>query len=362
MTVLRTYTVQLKLNNIQQRKIDSWFYEGKCFYNFCLAQEDIFKINACSVKNVNKFDKNKNLINVNLENIPSKVKQNIHRRICDSIKALSASKNKGKNIGRLKFKSELPSLYFDNQSVNIINGEIRLLGFGRQTIKCFGIEQFKPTDIIKCATLKRFNNKYMLNISVARIKPDRQSTNKQVGLDFGIKDTVITSEGDKFKCILPETKKLKKLQRKLARSISINGKTKTNNQRKTRIKLQKEYQHIVNQKKDFTNKLCSYLDKNFDIIAFQDEQIKGWKNIASTTVQHSCLGSIKPKLISKVSEEPDRYMMIDKFKPTTKLCPNCKTKNELSLNNRVYYCSCGYSQDRDIHAANNVLGFALGLL
>ena len=92
MTILRTYTVQLKLNNTQQRKIDSWFYEGKCFYNFCLAQEDIFKINACSVKNVNKFDKNKNLINVNLENIPSKVKQNIHRRICDSKKTISTSK------------------------------------------------------------------------------------------------------------------------------------------------------------------------------------------------------------------------------------------------------------------------------
>ena len=70
----------------------------------------------------------------------------------------------------------------------------------------------------------------------------------------------------------------------------------------------------------------------------------------SKVVQHSCMGLIKSKLIKL-----DNVIVLDKFIPTTKWCPCCHKPNELNLNDRTYRCECGYNQDRDIHAAQNML-------
>ena len=357
MEVLRTYKVKLVLNKAQKCKIDQWFYEGKCFYNYCLTQEDIFKLNACSIKQVTKLDKDGNSVGVELSSIPSKIKQNILRRMNDSIKGLSASKANGRKVGRLKFKSQLPSLYFDNQSIDVVNGRIRLTGFGRIHLKARGLHQLGENYSVRCATLSRADDGYYLSISIKRWEEPRAQTNRQVGLDFGIKTSITTSDGEKFNLKISESKKLKRLQKKLARSRQMNTGT-TKNQLKTRRLLRLEYQKISNQKKDFANKLIHHLDSMYDLIAFQDEQINGWKNIASTTVQHSCLGRIKSKLRAKMIDYPDRYKEVNKWLPTTKLCPVCGQRRDISLDERTYICDCGYKEDRDIHAAKNVLMFA----
>ena len=357
MEVLRTYKVKLVLNKTQKDKIDQWFYEGKCFYNYCLAQEDIFKLNACSIKQVTKLDKDGNKVDVELNSIPSKIKQNVLRRMTDSIKGLSAAKANGRKVGRLKFKSNLSSLYFDSQSIDVMDGRIRLTGFGRTRLKARGLDQLGGDYSIRCATLSRSDIGYFLSISIKRLDEPRPQTNKQVGLDFGIKTSITTSDGEKFNVNIPESKRLRRLQKKLARSNQLNSST-TKNQLKTRKLLRLEYQKISNKKRDFANKLIHYLDTTYDLIAFQDEQIHGWKNIASTTVQHSCLGTIKSKLKSKMIDYPDRYKEVNKWLPTTKLCPICGQLKDISLDERTYTCDCGYQADRDIHAAKNVLMFA----
>ena len=358
MKVLRTYKAKLVLNKAQKNKIDQWFYEGKCFYNYCLTQEDIFKLNACSIKQVTKLDKDRNSVDVELSSIPSKIKQNILRRMNDSIKGLSASKANGRKVGKLKFKSQLPSLYFDTQSVNIVNGRIRLAGFGRTHLKADGLRQLSKDYSIRCATLSRADDGYYLSISIKRWEEPRIQTNRQVGLDFGIKTSVTTSDGEKFNLRISESKRLKRLQKKLARSKQLNPSV-TKNQLKTRRLLRLEYQKITDRKNDFANKLIHHLDSTYDLIAFQDEQINGWKNIASTTVQNSCLGTIKSKLRSKMLDYADRYKEVNKWLPTTKLCPICGQRKDISLDERIYICDCGYQEDRDIHAAKNVLMFAI---
>lgn len=70
----------------------------------------------------------------------------------------------------------------------------------------------------------------------------------------------------------------------------------------------------------------------------------------SKVVQHSCMGLIKSKL-----RNLPQTVVLDKFIPTTKWCPRCHKLNELSLNDRTYVCECGYQEDRDIHAAKNML-------
>ena len=92
--------------------------------------------------------------------------------------------------------------------------------------------------------------------------------------------------------------------------------------------------------------------KQYDTVVMQDEQISSWQKTKgmSKTVQHSCMGMVKSKLMKL-----DNVIILDKYIPTTKRCPNCHKLNELSLNNRTYKCECGYEQDRDIHAAQNML-------
>ena len=87
----------------------------------------------------------------------------------------------------------------------------------------------------------------------------------------------------------------------------------------------------------------------------QDENIAGWhRGHFGKQVQHSCLGTVKSKLMALPN-----VVILDQFIPTTKLCPKCySVKNDMTLADRVYECSCGYHEDRDVHAARNMIEIA----
>ena len=124
----------------------------------------------------------------------------------------------------------------------------------------------------------------------------------------------------------------------------------SNNRYKTIKKIQREYQKISQRKQDKANKIVSKL-KTYKTIVIQDEQIANWhKGIFGKQVQNSCLGLVKAKL-----KQLPQTIILDKWIPTTKLCPKCLKKHNISLDKRAYICECGYQEDRDIHSANNML-------
>ena len=98
---------------------------------------------------------------------------------------------------------------------------------------------------------------------------------------------------------------------------------------------------------------------------FQDENISEWKKKKRSKktvkkvncfsfgkqIQSSYLGRVKAKLVSL---ENDKSFKISKWSPTTKFCPECGCLNKIGLDERIYHCDCGYSYDRDVHAAKNV--------
>lgn len=86
----------------------------------------------------------------------------------------------------------------------------------------------------------------------------------------------------------------------------------------------------------------------------QDDQISEWKENPnlSRTIQHSILGRIKTRL-----KNYEGTVVLDQWFPTTQFCPSCGSKNKMPLSRRTYKCPCGYSQDRDIHATNNMVWF-----
>ena len=176
--------------------------------------------------------------------------------------------------------------------------------------------------------------------------PKTKTNDREIGLDFGIKTNITTSEGGKLDVSIEESERLKMLQRKLQRQVKG-----SNNRYKTIKKIQCQYLKLSNKKKDKANKIVHML-KQYDTIVIQDEQLSEWhkKKGMSKVVQHSCMGMIKAKL-----KQLPQTIVLYKFIPTTKWCPCCHRTNELSLNDRTYRCECGYSQDRDIHAAQNML-------
>ena len=176
--------------------------------------------------------------------------------------------------------------------------------------------------------------------------PKATTNGKEIGLDFGIKTNITTSEGKKLDVSVEESERLKMLQKKLQHQ------QKGSNRRYKTVKaIRRQYQKLTNKKKDKANKIVHML-RQYDTIVIQDEQIASWQKTKgmSRTVQHSCMGMIKSKLMKL-----DNVIVLDKFIPTTKWCPHCHKLNELSLSDRTYRCQCGYEQDRDIHAAQNML-------
>ena len=170
-----------------------------------------------------------------------------------------------------------------------------------------------------------------------RYKSDYASINlKQYGITYRFYDSILVEESER----------LKKCQRLIARR-----KKGSNNIYKARKLLRKAYQRLNNKKHDAANKIVHELLEH-EHVYMQDENLKGWhKGLFGRTVQHSVLGLIKAKLMKN-----ERVTVLPSSKPTTKYCPNCGgLKKDITLADRVYECECVYSEDRNIHAARNMI-------
>ena len=112
---------------------------------------------------------------------------------------------------------------------------------------------------------------------------------------------------------------------------------------------------MVNRKNDLSNKLVHYLISNNEIIVTQDDQINKWKekDELSKTIHHSILGRLKSQL-----KRYDNVVLLDNWFPTTQHCFNCDHDTKTDLNKTIFVCeNCGLTEDRDIHAANNMIEF-----
>ena len=174
---------------------------------------------------------------------------------------------------------------------------------------------------------------------------EQEKNGKEIGLDFGIKTNLTTSEGEKIDVTVGESDRLKRLQREMFRRVKG-----SNNRCKTINRIQREYLKLSNKKKDKANKIVSKL-KAYSCIVMQDEQISNWhEGWFGKQVQHSCMGLVKAKL-----KALPQTVVLDKWIPTTKWCPKCGRKHDVSLDERTYACECGYTEDRDVHSAKNML-------
>ncbi len=183
-----------------------------------------------------------------------------------------------------------------------------------------------------------------------------EKTGKNIGIDLGIKDFAITSEGRRYtnpKFLYKFQKKLKTAQQHLSR------KEKGSKSRdRARIKVARIHEKITNSRNDMQHKVSSSLIKKYDMIALEDLNVKGMvknHNLAKA-ISDSSWSSFVTKLEYKAQWYGKEVIKIDRFFPSSKTCSDCgHVKESLSLDERVWTCICGSKHDRDVNASKNIL-------
>ena len=214
---------------------------------------------------------------------------------------------------------------------------------------------------IRSATLsKTKSGNYFLSILVEMEDTELkrfEHTDKQVGIDLGVKDFVITSDGDVFEnkhFLKKEEKKMKRLQRQLSRKVKG-----SNNIEKQRIKIAKLFERMTNKKDAYIHYVVNELLKSYDTIFMEDLNVKGLLKNHHIAKAISEVGFYKFKEIlnTKALINDKQVISIDRFYPSSKTCSVCGyKKQDLKLSDRSWVCpNCGRKHDRDINAAVNIL-------
>lgn len=357
--ICRVYRVKIDISHLNaehKTQLKMIFVEAKWLYNdaltFMKSHDDINEYNY-TIKEVQGLDKDRQPVTREIKYLASQMRQSVIAGIKHNLHSLSSLKNSNHKTGSLRYKSEYASINLQQHDMTYKfydKFHIRLQGF-KKRIRIRGAEQFFNIPGIEYANAKLLNlpDGYYMAVTTYQDKNKEGEQKKYkpcIGIDMGIKTSITVSDGRKIKVLIGETKRLKKCQKKLARR-----KKGSSNRYKMRKLLKKEYQKLTRKKRDAANKIVNELLQH-EKIYMQDENLKGWhKGLFGRTVQHSILGLVKAKLMKS-----EQVIVLPKSEPTTKYCPNCKKVNrKITLSDRIYQCVCGYVEDRDIHAAKNMI-------
>lgn len=332
------------LSNSVKEHLSNLFREAKYFYNYCLSHKNINDADTTSkiipVKIKDKYE------NRNLDVLSGQMKQGIKTRLFNNLSALKVLKGKGYRVGKLKFKNVINSIPLKqfNKTFSLKKDKIRIQGL-KSWLKVRGLDQV-PKDVeFANANLIRKDKDYYLKITTFINKQEISVPNTSIGIDFGCETQLTFSNNIKVKFEIPISKKLKRFDRK----ISKKNRKDSKNKEKDKLKRRKEYEKITNKKKDIRNKIVNTIINNYKYVCFQDESIHAWQSSNhGKKIQNTGIGGI----IEDLKHKSHTPILINKFFPSTQLCPNCNNKQKLQLSERIYKCnSCDYTNDRDIKAA-----------
>lgn len=286
-------------------------------------------------------------------------------RLFSNLSALRELKKNGRKVGRLRFKGKnwFKTMQYNQSgfSLEIIRKQKGLLHLSK-----IGDIQIKVhrevTGNIKQITLKRSINKWYAHIITdAEIKIER-SDNQIVGIDLGINNYVMDSNGNSIKhpkALENNLKQIKYLHREISRK-----KKGSKNRMKARIELQKLQDRIINIRNDFLHKVSFHYAKNCKIICIEDLNIKSMmmSSYNAKNIADSCWYRLRQFLTYKVERTGSQLIAVNPAN-TTKDCSVCKHRQPMEIWKRTYKCeSCGSELDRDYNSAINILKGGLTIL
>jgi len=248
------------------------------------------------------------------------------------------------------------------QHITVEEGRIRVPKFN-DGIKLIKHREFKG-EIRQCTFSRDCRNQYFVSILVATIHEQLPQTGKSVGIDLGIKDFAITSDGTKYKnhrYTKTYERELKVAQQHLSRKQKGSHQSE-----KQRLKVARIHEKISNSRKDTLHKISTKIVRSYDLICLEDLNVKGMvKNHKLAKHISDCgWGLFVSMLEYKANWNDKQIVRINRFFPSSKTCNECGwVKTDLTLKDREWVCeSCGCEHDRDVNAAKNILTEGVSLL
>ena len=279
----------------------------------------------------------------------------------------------GFGFPKFKKKSHHQSYKTNNQKgrIALLDGKVKLPKIGWVKVKAHR----QVDGVIKSATISMTpTGKYYISISCEMEIAPLPKTNSSVGVDLGISDFAILSHGEKIgnkKFLNQLSKKLAKEQKILSRRVLAAKKegrklSDSKNYQKQRIKVAKLHEKIANQRKDFLNKLSTYLVKNHDVICIEDLSSK---NLMKNRKLAKAIGDVSwSEFVRMLGYKANWYekqiSKISRWYPSSQICSDCGfSSGKKSLSVREWTCTnCDSHHDRDINASINILNEGLRLL
>ena len=341
--------------------LDSWFGQSRFVWNYYLNQRTVTYKNTG--KGLSYNDNAKDLTQLKkqdeflwLKEIPSQAPQQTLKQLDSSFKDFFS---RGKGYPRFKKRG------FCNDSLHFpagfkVEGNKLTIPKLKTPIQIRLSREIKG-NIRSVVVTKNRANQFHVSI-LTDYKPTPMPTiKKEVGIDVGLKDFVITSDGLKIK--MPHftnkgASKLKKLQKRLSKKQKGSV-----NREKARIKVAKHQLKIANQRKDFLHKVSTKLINENQVIAIESLTVKGMirNKKLSKHIANASWGEFSVLLNYKASWYGRIIKTLDKFFPSSKMCNACGyIKEDLKLSDRTITCKgCGSVYDRDINASKNILQFSV---
>ena len=376
----RAYKIEINPTQKQKLKIHQTIGVSRFVYNFYIARnKEIYKKEGKFVSGIDfsKWLNNEYIPNNQdmkwIKEVSSKATK---QAIMNGDKAFRDFFKKAKGFPRFKKKKnqDVKAYFPKNNKTDwtLERHRVKIPTLGWVRLKEFGY--IPVNSIVKSGTVSQKADRYYVSILVEETDIKISNPNNAgVGIDLGIKEFAVCSDGIKFKNINKTStvkkveKKLKREQRKLSRkyeSLKIRnknikeGRATSQNIQKQIVKVQKLHQRLTNIRTDYINKIVSSIIKQKpSYITIEDLAVSNlMKNKhLSKAIASQKFFEFKTKLTVKCKENHIELRIVDRFYPSSKTCSNCgKVKKDLKLSDRIYKCDCGFTIDRDLNASINL--------
>ena len=375
--LLKSFKTEINPSEEQKVKIRKTIGTCRFIYNFYLAHNKELHENGKKFMSSNKFR-----VWLNNEYVPkhpeySWIKEAYSKAVTQAVNngqtaftrffnhksAFPRFKKKGKSNVKMYFVKNNPKdCRCERHRINTPS-----LGWVRIKEKGY-IPTTKDGYVIKSGHVSIKADRYYISVLIEI--PDNRianNSNEGIGIDLGLKDFAVVSNGTSYKNI-NKSAKLKKLEKQLIReqrslsrkyeNVKKGGSTQRANIQKQRLKVQKLHHRIDNIRTDYINKTIAEIVKTKpSYITIEDLNISGMmKNKhLSKAVASQKFYEFRTKLQAKCNENGIELRVVDRWFPSSKTCHCCGAiKKFLKLSDRTFTCDCGYIEDRDFNAALNL--------